>query len=240
MYNNRQLGNLHREEPIALHIERPPTLTHTVTNAIRESIFRGAISPGEPLREVTLAESLDVSRITVHEALRELREEGVVEVFPHRGAFVTQLSAKRAREVYSFRALVEPYAVRLALEAGAYSRDDLERMKMLAQRLGELEESSGDLYELAKTDIEFHHLACSRSNHSLLMETFERLQSITWLFVLHTRIYDVAAYSREPSHLDVFEAIQTADPDVAGNVVRQHIEGVGKVLVSHMGERARG
>lgn len=225
---------------MALQIERPPTLTHTVTDAIREGIFRGGFPPGQPLREVALAESLDVSRITVREALRGLREEGLVEVFPHRGAFVTQLSAKRAREVYSFRALVEPYAVRLALEAGGYARDDLERMKRLALRLGQWEQSGGDLHEMAKTDIEFHHLACSRSDHSLLMEAFERLQSITWLFILHTRIYDTAAYSTAPSHFEILEAIQTADPDLAGDALRGHIEGVGEVLASQMGTRAGG
>ena len=225
---------------MALQIERPPTLTHTVTDAIRESIFRGAISPGEPLREVALAESLDVSRITVREALRRLHEEGLVEIFPHRGAFVTQLSAKRAREVYSFRALVEPYAVRLALEAGAYGKDDLDRLALLAQRLGKLAHPEGDAYETASADIEFHRLVCSRAGHDLLMEAFERLQSLTWLFLLNTRVYDAPAYLEAPSHLEICQAIKSADPKLAGQTLREHIEGAGLVLLSRMGKTAEG
>jgi DNA-binding GntR family transcriptional regulator len=226
------------ENPIALQIERPPTLSDTVTDAIRESIFRGGIPPGEPLREVALAESLDVSRITVREALRRLHEEGLVEIYSHKGAFVTQLSAKRAREVYSFRALVEPFAVRLALEAGAYGKGDLDRLALLAERLGRLAFVEADAYETAAADIEFHRLVCCRAGHDLLMEALGRLQSLTWLFLLNTRFYDAPAYLEAPSHLEVCQTIESGDPVLAGETLRQHIEGAGLVLLGRMEGRA--
>jgi DNA-binding GntR family transcriptional regulator len=213
-------------------IERPPTLTDTVKDAIRENVFRGQLAPGEPLREVSLAESLGVSRITVREALRRLHEDGLVELFPHRGAFVTELSPRRAREVYSFRALVEPYAVQLALESEAYCKEDLDRLEALAERLGEMERGEPSVYDTAGADIEFHHLACSRADHGLLMEALERLQSQTWLFLLNTRIHDAVDYLDAPSHLDIAAAIRSGDPKLAGATLREHIERAGKVLLS--------
>jgi DNA-binding GntR family transcriptional regulator len=219
---------------MALHIERPPTLTHTVTDAIRESIFHGDIFPSEPLREIALAESLDVSRITVREALRRLHEEGLVEIFPHRGAFVTELTPTRAREVYSFRALVEPYAVRLALRASAYSRADLNRLEALAEWLGERERGDTSVYDTTGADIEFHRLACSRADHGLLIEALDRLQSLTWLFLLNTRVYDEVDYFGAPSHLEIAAAIRSADPELAGETLQEHIEGAGKVLLRRL------
>ena len=91
-------------------VDRPPTLTATVADSIREGIFRGELHPGKPLREVELAEALDVSRGTVREALRQIQDESLVEVIPHRGAFVTNLTPKMADELHTIRALIEPLA----------------------------------------------------------------------------------------------------------------------------------
>ena len=82
---------------------RRPTLTAAVVGSIRDSIFRGDLQPGEPLREVELSESMDVSRGTIREALQKLQEENLVEVFPRRGAFVTRLTPRKAQELYTPR-----------------------------------------------------------------------------------------------------------------------------------------
>src|SRR5208283_1850229 len=99
---------------------RPPTLTATVVDHIRAAIVQGQFAPGAPLHEVDLCNLLGVSRGTVREALRQLRDENLVEIVPHRGACVTTLSPRRAWEIYTLRAQLEPYAVRLAIEREAY------------------------------------------------------------------------------------------------------------------------
>jgi DNA-binding GntR family transcriptional regulator len=53
---------------------RPPTLTATVAEHIREAIVRGQFIPGAPLHEVNLSKSLGISRGTVREALRHLQD----------------------------------------------------------------------------------------------------------------------------------------------------------------------
>src|ERR1700730_11406682 len=133
--------------PRTVHFVRPPTLTATVVDHIRESIVRGQLAPGAPLHEIDLSKSLGISRGTVREALRHLHDENLVEIIPHQGAFVTELSAKRAREVYTLRAQLEPYAVRLAMERKAYREQDLEELDGLVRRLGALERKGG-LFEI--------------------------------------------------------------------------------------------
>ena len=102
---------------------------------------------------------MGVSRGTAREALRLLHQEGaLVEIIPHRGAFVIKLTVERAREIYTLRALLEPYAVRVAMENKAYTEEDLWELQQLVQRLGELENERNDP-ALVKTDMEFHHAA---------------------------------------------------------------------------------
>ena len=217
-------------------ILHPPTLTATVADAIRETIFRGELQPGEPLREAELAESLEVSRGTVREALRLLQDERLVEVFPRRGAFVKTLSLRMATELYTLRALIEPYALHLALEADAYTPEDFERMETLARQLGELEQHGGDTYETVEADVAFHRLICSRSDHQLLLDIYRGLQSLTRLFVFHIKLYQSDAYSDEPSHYEIFEAIRTGDPVHAAEVLRAHINAAGAALLIRMEE----
>ncbi|MCP4536946.1 MAG: GntR family transcriptional regulator, partial [Chloroflexi bacterium] len=84
---------------------RPPTITKAVADTLREAILCGELEQGEPLREVELSQSLDVARGTLREALRMLQEDGLVETISHRGTFVTKLSARKVREVYTMREL---------------------------------------------------------------------------------------------------------------------------------------
>jgi len=217
-------------------IDRPPTLTAVVVDAIRDAILRGDMLPGRPLREVKLSEQLDVSRGTVRDALRQLQDDGLVEVVPHRGAFVRNLTPRTARELYTLRAVLEPYAVRLALENDAYTEDDLAAMAELGRRVDELEQRTDATYETVSVDVEFHRQLCTPSGHQLLLDVFSSLQALSWLFVFNTKLYQSDAYSDEPSHYEVFQSIQRGDPDLAADTVREHIEQAGSALLARMEE----
>jgi DNA-binding GntR family transcriptional regulator len=68
-------------------IKRPPTLKQIVIDRLREEICRNNFSFGKPLHEEKIAIFLNVSRGTVREALLQLKDEHLVEVIPHKGAF---------------------------------------------------------------------------------------------------------------------------------------------------------
>ncbi|TMI88718.1 MAG: GntR family transcriptional regulator [Bacillati bacterium ANGP1] len=225
--------------PRAEQFVRPPTLTATVAEHIKEAIFRGILPPGAPLHEVELSKSLGVSRGTVREALRHLQDETLVEIHPHQGAFVTRLSPRKAREIYTLRAQLEPYAVRLAMGRSAYTQGDLDELDALVRRLGDLERSSdpehrSDLFEIITADMEFHRVMCGRSEHEMLMGVLKSLQSQTRLFILNTILYHSDLELDEPTHRAILTAIQSGDPEHAEAVVRQHIVDAGTSLVTHM------
>ncbi len=220
-------------------LNRPPTVTAATAQNIQEAILRGDFSPGDPLREADLSESLGVSRGTVREALRLLHQEGaLVEIIPHRGAFVIKLSVERAREIYTLRALLEPYAVRIAMENKAYSSEDLGELQRLIQRLEELEDERNDP-ALVKTDMEFHHVATRRCNHQLLLEMVAKLQSQTRVLIFNTKRYRSDKVPDSVSHQAIFEGIRSGNPQAAAEIVRSHIIDAGSSLVKRMEEVQR-
>jgi DNA-binding GntR family transcriptional regulator len=87
--------------------------------ALRELHFAGALSPGEPLRERTHAESFSVARSTVREALQVLTAEGLVTRQPNKGVTVTELTEHDIAEIFEARFVLESAGVR----AGAAGAD---------------------------------------------------------------------------------------------------------------------
>jgi len=218
-----------------LKLDRPPTLVEAVTETLRKEILKGNFLPGAALQEVELSKMLNISRGTVREALRQLNQEGIVEIIPYRGAFVTELPAQRVKEIYTLRVLLEPYAVRLSMENQVFTEDYLEEMRLLVVRMGELEKA-GDYNATIEADIKFHEMSCQRCGHELILETLHNLQSLTLMFILATKLYRSDMVSDEVSHQAIFDGIASGDPDLAEEIVRKHINDAGTSLVRRMEE----
>lgn len=216
-------------------LDRPPTLAAAAADAIRNAILRGDLKPGEPLREEELSRSLNISRGTVREAQRVLTNEGIVEVIPRRGAFVARLSPRTVTEMYTLRSLLEPYALRLALEDDGYSDQDLEHLDALLVRMGECEQA-GDIYATVKADLEFHYEMCKPSGHSLLLEVLRSLQSLTRLCMVNTKLYRTDLAPDEVQHRQIFDAIRLGDREQAEDVIRRHLDFFKDALLARMAE----
>jgi DNA-binding GntR family transcriptional regulator len=131
------------------------------------------------------------------------------------------------------RALLEAYAVRMAMEANAFTEEDFQEMRNLIKQLGDL---GGSDFE-AKTidvDMRFHHIICYRCEHSLLMEELEHLRSLTLLFILNTKLYRSDVVQDEVSHTAILDAILTGNPEYAAQVVADHIDDAGTSLLKRM------
>lgn len=214
-------------------VERPPTLAITAANAIKDEILKGNLLPGNPLHEVELSESLNISRGTVREALRLLAQEGIVEIIPYRGAFVSYLTPQMVKEIYTLRALLEPYAVRLSMENGAFDEDTLSEMEALVKRMGEMEQK-GDYAETIKADMKFHEISVQNCQHNILLDVLYNLQAMTLMFILNTKLYRSDMVSDEVTHQAIFESIQSGNPQFAEEVIRRHINDAGMALLARM------
>jgi DNA-binding GntR family transcriptional regulator len=210
-------------------IKRPPTLTSVVADSIQEAIYRGELKPGDPLREIEFSESLQVSRGTVREALRSLQEDGLVEIFPHRGAFVTTLTPEKVREVYAVRANLESYAVQQIMENEGYSDQDLQSMEALLQRMRALEKEN-NVREKVNLDLEFHHLICKPFKNDLHHSFLRTVHSMSRLCIISLNLNSqkmvdaIGIFQDAGHHLEVYNSIQSGDPAIAARVVTSHLK----------------
>jgi DNA-binding GntR family transcriptional regulator len=89
-----------------LSIRKASTADH-VAEALRELIVSGQVPQGQPLREVALAQRLEVSRNTVREAIRALGREGLVTSSPYKGTVVTRLTRADVTDIFRVRRAIE-------------------------------------------------------------------------------------------------------------------------------------
>src|SRR5258708_31244237 len=77
-------------EDVMYKIVRSSRLYEEIVQQVEESIQKGAMKPGDQLTpERELAQQFGVSRTAVREAVKALREKGLVEAYPGRGTFIT-------------------------------------------------------------------------------------------------------------------------------------------------------
>src|SRR5215213_5129741 len=95
---------------------RATSLGKLVRDDVLGMILRGEIKAGERINEPDIAARLNVSRVPVREALRELESSGLVEARKHSGVFVRKLGADEVRGLYELRALLDGFAGRRAAE----------------------------------------------------------------------------------------------------------------------------
>jgi DNA-binding GntR family transcriptional regulator len=214
-------------------LQRPETMTEAVTKHIRDAIVGGSFEPGARLPEIALAADMNTSRGTVREALRMLADRGLVDVFPRRGAFVSQLSPRATWEITSLRALLEPYAARLALEASGSSRVYQEEVRNAFDRLRQATAGTDPL-AVADADAGFHRAVFLHCGHQMLLDRLDTLQVLSRRIVLTNQLLAADAATLVGQHQPIATAIARRDPDRLEAVVRAHVIQAGELLLGRM------
>jgi DNA-binding GntR family transcriptional regulator len=152
-------------------IERPRSLTDTVLAELRSRIVNGDFDLGAPLFERQLSESLGVSKTPVREALAQLRLEGLVRIYPQRGAFVFTLSAREVIALCELRQTLESGAMRLA-----YERRPTDLVEGLSGVVREMEaaRTTGDIRAYLAADTAYHHVLFACCDSPLIAEAYDR------------------------------------------------------------------
>lgn len=109
------------------------TLAEQLETALRTEILLGELKPGARLRAEEIAVRYGVSHTPIREALRSLAADALVSLDPHAGAQVASVTLEDLRDVYRTRLLLEPEALRAAIENGddAWERDLLAALEAL-------------------------------------------------------------------------------------------------------------
>ena len=108
------------------------TSTVRVRDELQHAILEGVLRPGERLRAEALAQRFGTSRTPVREALLQLADEDLVEIYPQSGTFVSRISVHGVTEAQFIREALECAALRRGLEQ--FGEADLRRLEQNLER----------------------------------------------------------------------------------------------------------
>ncbi len=190
---------------------------------VRELILSGLLEPGAVINQATLAREIGISTTPLREALRRLKQQGLVELDAHRDARVTPLDAEEARDLLEVRRSLDPQAASLAAERR--TKQDVAEMRASLEGLDAL--PSNPTVEQLVAHRRFHAAIYRASHNALLVETLDGLWDTADRYRRHGLQVERSAEERAlkaREHALLFEAIVEGDGATAEEVMRAHIQ----------------
>jgi DNA-binding GntR family transcriptional regulator len=202
---------------------KPPPAADRVYAHVKEAVLDRRYEGGTLLSEGELAEAVGVSRTPVREALLRLEAEGLLKLYPKKGALVLPVSAQEIADVVETRLLVERHAVAKAVPAGERL---LERLEELLEEQ-QFHAAAGDLAAFARADRCFHAEIVKAAGNQILAHLYDQLrdrQLRMGVATMHAEPDRIAKNIAE--HTDILRALRSGDARSADALVGRHISWV--------------
>ena len=196
---------------------------------MRQAILSGRFRPGDHVTEAEIAQQMAVSHGPVREALRELEQEDLLVLEPHRGAFVKSFTADDIREVYQFRSAIETGAVNLAVRH--LSEADFAHLDSLIDEMRRAS-ATADLDALIELDLDFHRYLCERCGNRRMYEAWLRLSSPIRLFLNMAVPRYLSPDETAESHTPIVTALRQRDAAAATRHMEHGVLAVGEQLAA--------
>ncbi|WP_328522013.1 GntR family transcriptional regulator [Kribbella sp. NBC_00359] len=195
---------------------------------LRGTVLSDPAVSGTFINEQVVATEVGVSRTPVREALLMLAAEDLVQLVPHRGAFVAPLPGREIAELMQARGVIECWAATTSLRADLAPVEAmsavLEQQRAIVER--------GDAKEFIELDSQFHALLVEAGGNSVLGRLYDNLRAkhvllgVVALQRSATRRQDVLA-----EHQAIVDGLAAGDPAAAEKAILSHLGTTGSLLM---------
>jgi GntR family transcriptional regulator, transcriptional repressor for pyruvate dehydrogenase complex len=225
-------------EDVMYKIVRSSRLYEQIVQQVEESIHKGAMKPGDQLPpERELAQQFGVSRTAVREAVKALREKGLVEAYPGRGTFITDGTSYSMRQsldrmlrvgqaegsgfLAEVREILEP-----EIAAMAATRADAEDLASMREQIGIMDEARKDPDEFIEADLDFHLALAEAAANPIILSLIDSIVGL--LREQRMGIFQVEGGPERGQyhHKKIMEAIEHRDPAGAREAMKAHLRQV--------------
>lgn len=204
-----------------LTIKQGKSVGPQVYRIIHDQIVHGDIAPGTRLSESEISRLLSVSRQPVREAFIKLRNEGLVDVRPQRGTYVSKILIDAVNDARFIREAIEADVVKLLVEIS--NPELVAELRCMIQSQRDLDKS--ELSQFLELDEQFHRSLAELAGKSTVWKVvasmkahFDRVRYLSTTQKPLQRLID--------QHEAVVEAIAKKDMVKAEEAIRHHLREV--------------
>ena len=205
-----------------------PFIEH-ITELLRNRILSGTYPGGYKLSENMLSAEFGCSRTPVREAIKSLELDNMVEILPHSGTYVKNLSDVENKEITEIRSYLEALAFRLASERGA----DTAKLHELCSGMERiLSEDEIDFVEYGKVHYQFHLELVKLSQNDILIDIYERLNLNRARKLIYNKMNKDEICHTIDEHIRIVELLDARDWTLGTEFVIQHLWNKRDRLIS--------
>lgn len=213
-------------------------LYEQIVEQIEQTILKGTLKAGDQLpAERELAQQFGVSRTAVREAVKALREKGLVEAYAGRGTFVTNGTPPSIKQslgrmmradqqdgtahLVEVREILEPEIAALAA-----SRADEEAIATMREAIAVMDSAKRDPEAFIEADLDFHLALAEAASNPLILSLIDSIVAV--LRDQRMLIFNVEGGPERGQyhHKRILEAIEHRDPQGARDAMRAHLRQV--------------
>ena len=207
---------------------RTKTLHQEIAAQIQKMILKGILVKGQKINEKSICESMGVSRTPVREALRMLKSEGLIELIPHKGAYVSQPCIEEINDMFEVMSVLEGTCARLAVTH--MKEKDIQKIEALHEEL-EAYYQDRDFEAYLKKNHVFHSFIQELAGNRVLNDVINGLRQKILLY-RQRQLYQPERFDQSiEEHRNLLGAFRRRDPDSAESLMRQHLLMQCKALV---------
>jgi DNA-binding GntR family transcriptional regulator len=197
------------------------TIAQQVKQSVRLLILHQKLIPGERIDQNSLAEQLNVSLVPIREALKTLEAEGLVNIVPRRGAFVTEVSPDHLFDLYRARQLIEGEAAYHALEQ--LVDDDVNQLRELNQKMRQATDDK-NINQFMELNREFHLIIYRRVGSKHYLDSIIRLWDRSELYRYRYMFVLKNADNAHQDHEAIIQACEARNQAQVKKLIITHIQ----------------
>jgi DNA-binding GntR family transcriptional regulator len=201
------------------------TAVELVEDELRARIMSGALPPGTALRQEALSAELGVSRIPLREAIRLLSSEGLVDLVPHKGAYVSIISKDEVQDLFAVRWHLEPWLI--AEATLRISNAALDQATDIATRMDKV-----NAEQWGKLNWELHELLYRAAERPTALNILRSLHEKTERYLRFQVVNAPIRQQAHAEHLALIELCRNRQADSAKRALEQHIHDAAEQIVS--------
>jgi GntR family transcriptional repressor for pyruvate dehydrogenase complex len=210
-------------------------LYEQIVRQIQDSITNGQLKEGDQLpAERELAQQFGVSRTAVREAVKTLREKGLVEAYPGRGTFITNGNARSIQQTLDrmirsgpaggtahlaeVREILEPEIAALAAQ-----RVDEEMLSAMREAISVMDAARQDSEAFIEGDLDFHLALAEAAANPLILSLIDSIVGLLREQRIRTYFVEGGPERGQYHHKRILEAVEHRDPAGAREAMRAHL-----------------
>ena len=190
-------------------------------------VLDGTYPGGSLITEGEISEAVGVSRTPVREAFLRLQAEGLLRLYPKRGALVVPVSPGEINDVMETRGMIERFAVDKVIASGGHR----EVGARLREALGQQRRLRKSAESFNEADREFHGLLVAATGNQVITDLYAALRDRQVRMGLTTLRRDPQRIDRIlEEHAALADAIAKGNRDAACRCLTDHLHGTEQAL----------